>query len=413
MKKQTTRFALFLVFSVLLAAGAGAQERLLPVRSGDLSATALVAPLPMKSAAIPREPVAVSRALDPDTELSAEEPFTSRSREYWVEVSGADLGRGVRLYNLEAGALVRINPSPGQVGTKKAVDPLAVELVDGKGRAYAAGSGMEQVVTADKLEAAGLPFPQGTTAFRLSRELGADRVSLRVGDLAEDARYVVHVLDAASDVELTLRTLRANYLHGDTLVVEAALTRRGERLQPRRIEGFVSSPAGRAWPVEFRPTRSGTYRARLKLDALETPSPGLWEVQATADGVVSGRAVLRGARTAFAAAVPAAALTGDVEVRRADGALDLRLGLESAAAGRYEVSGVLYGTDAAGELKPAGVARTAGWIEAGGGVLELHFSPEILKKGGLEAPYEVRDLRLADQGRVAVLHQQARALRLE
>lgn len=414
MKKQTTSLALFLLSFLLLTAGAFAQKRLLPTRAGDLSAARLLAPLPAKSAAVPRQAVSTSRALDPEIELRAAEPFTSRSREYWVEVSGAELGHGVRLYNLEAGALVRINPFPGAgVGTKAAIDPLAVELVDAAGHVHTKGSGMERRVTAEQLEAAGLPFPAGTTAFRLAPELGADRVELRVGELADDARYVVHVLDAGSDVELTLKTLRANYLHGDTLVVEAVLARGDERLQARRLAGFVTSPAGRAWPVEFRATRTGAYRARLKLDALETPSPGLWEVQATADGVVDGKAVLRGARTAFAAAVPAAGLTGDVELRSADGALEVRLGLRSAAAGRYEVSGVLYGTDAAGQLKPLAVSRSASWVEAGRGVLALRFDPEVLPADGFGAPYEVRDLRLADQGRMAVLHQQARALRID
>jgi len=66
---------------------------------------------------------------------------------------------------------------------------------------------------------------------------------------------------------------------------------------------------------------------------------------------------------------------------------------------------------AAGGLKPAGVARSAAWVEAGRGVLELRFGPEVVEASGLQAPYEVRDLRLADQARMAVLHQQARALR--
>ena len=41
------------------------------------------------------------------------------------------------------------------------------------------------------------------------------------------------------------------------------------------VDGFVTSPAGRAWPVAFAAAGNGVYRAALELDALEAPAPGL------------------------------------------------------------------------------------------------------------------------------------------
>jgi len=56
------------------------------------------------------------------------------------------------------------------------------------------------------------------------------------------------------------------------------------------------------------------------------------------------------------------------------------------------------------------VAHSAAWIEAGPATLVLAFDREPLREAGFGAPYEIRDLRLMDQGRMGLLHQQARGV---
>ena len=405
-----------MILIVALAATAGGAQQLLPAAASDLSADTLTAAPRLKGLEVPREPVRSSWSVAADAALEAPTPDLSRSKEYFAEITAEDLVRGVSVYTTRPGALVRLNPSAAadrdEVGAKVAIQPASLVLIDAAGTSWAAASGMDLVVGPEQLKAAGAPFAEGTSAFRIRQELGAGAFELRAEGLGRSsARYVMHVLDRASSIELLLRTGATDYLHGQTLTVEARLADGKTSFRPREIEGFVSSPAGRAWPLSFRSAGDGLYRASLVLDALEAPAPGLWEVHARADGRVAGQAVLRAGRTAFGCAVPSARFSGAARVAApAAGSLGVRLGVETVADGRYEARGVLYATAADGTLRPAGVAHSAAWLVAGAGVLELSFDRGLLAGGELGAPFELRDLRLADQVNMGLLHRQARAL---
>ena len=172
---------------------------------------------------------------------------------------------------------------------------------------------------------------------------------------------------------------------------------------------MVLSPAGRAWPLRFEATADGAYRGHLELDALAGAGPGLWEVQWVGRAQVDGLTVVRGARTAFNAAVPTAALTGQATIDRKAG-VRVELPLQVGTEGRYEVRGVLYGMDGAGQSRPLAVGHFANWLAVGQGRLALEFEQALLDASGLQAPFEIRDLRLFDQSRMGLLHRQELAL---
>lgn len=410
--RKTTRTLIPVSLALALAAAAHAQTRLelLPPADTDLTAATIVAAPPVKTLAVPREPVALGWPLDPNAALAATpEPFLATSREYFVDVTADELRAGVPVYATAPGALVRLNPAAPatpELGARLAIEPVALVLTDPAGAVHRAGGGMELVARAPELEASSAPFAPGTSAFRLRSDLGAGTFELRAETLPRGAeRYVIHVLDRESPARLELRTGATDYLHGDELVVEARLAAGGRALDARSVEGFVTSPQGRAWPLDFR-ARGGVYRATLTLDAVEPPAPGPWQVHVSAHGRLGDAVVLRAGRTAFGCAVPAARLTGAAE-RAGE---TLRLEIEAASAGRYEVRGVLYGTDRDGAPRPAGVAHAAAWLEPGTSSLELGFD---VGASALAPPWELRDLRLLDQGRMGLLHRQARALVLE
>ncbi|NJL29969.1 MAG: DUF4785 domain-containing protein, partial [Thermoanaerobaculia bacterium] len=74
------------------------------------------------------------------------------------------------------------------------------------------------------------------------------------------------------------------------------------------------------------------------------------------------------------------------------------------------VSGLLYGTDAEGQLRPMAEAQSAAWLEPGSAKLDLVIDRSAVTGATLKAPFELRGLRLVDQSRMGVLHQQAQAL---
>jgi len=380
------------------------------LKTGDLVATQVVQVDASRTLpGVSRDPVAFSFALPAGQKLEAQAAFVAESREYWMEVSGAQLRSGVAVKTTQPGALLRINPAgkAQQEGraAKLALDPAALELRSPTGR-FAAGTGMELLVSAEALKESGAPFLEGTTAFRLAPQVGAGNLVL-VAPLASDGeRYTVHVFEPTSDFKLNLGTEKADYLNGQSLVVEASLGDAKGRLRLSQVDAFVSAPTGRAWPLSLTRQRNGSYRGTLVLDGKEAAPQGLWEVNVVARGDRAGLEVVRGARTAFNCAMNTAAFEGQAGVSRSKQSLHLELPLQVGSAGRYEARGTLFGTNGKGELVPVAVAHFANWLEAGRGSLSLDFE----NLGDFKAPFEVRDLRLIDQSRMGILHRQDQAL---
>jgi hypothetical protein len=395
----------------------GRSVALLPPASGDLHAARLVsagANLVAESD-VSREPVSFTQALDARQALVAASPYVAESREFFREVSADELRAGVALPLTQPHALVRVHAAARELaagrGAELALDPQRLVLRVGKTE-YGAGTGMALLVDAEQLAAAGAPFVEGTTAFRIKPELGAGRIEVVAPDLTSDARHVVQVFEPQSDLALRLSTARGAYLHGDTLELEARLVAAGTRAEvaATRVQAFVTSPAGRVFPLPVVLGKDGRLSGRLTLDALVAPGPGLWELHVRFEGSVNGRALARDARTAFACSVPSARLAREVRIVQGDG-LQATFGVELASAGRYEVRGILYGTDATGVLRPLAAGYSARWFE-GSGALTLAFDAALLKASGLVAPFELRDVRLYDQGRMGLLQRQERALLL-
>jgi hypothetical protein len=428
-----------LMAAVLAAAYAHAAPReLLPAQSGDLSAAAVVAPVapnmaslknadlavaagtgddtvapPSLTGAMPtvsRDPVALSWATPGAAAMPAPTPYVAQSKESYRSVAADELAAGVTLNTTAPRALVRVQVL-SSVGPREqaAIHPLAMTVVDPAGRSLVSGDGMEMLVSADKLAKADVPFAPGTSAFRLHPSLGAGKFKLKVDGASGSDRYLINVVEPDSPYTLTMQTASLHYLHGDELVLQSALqdgSGKPAAVKLSRLDGYVISPAGRRFPVSFKADAAGRMRASLVLDADEAPVPGLWEVRAEVSGKVKDQAVERSVRLAFPVAMPVARLTRGVTL--ADGAgVKLEVGVEAAAAGRYEVRAMLYGT-VNGALKPLGVADSAQWLEAGEGKIALGFAPELI--AGASGPFELRDLFLLDQGRLGVLHRQQRAL---
>ncbi|KAG0923616.1 hypothetical protein G6F32_014210 [Rhizopus arrhizus] len=149
-----------------------------------------------------------------------------------------------------------------------------------------------------------------------------------------------------------------------------------------------------------------TARVVLARDRAVGVGPGVVQAQlqvfAQADGV------LRDGKVAFAVARPTARFSGQATPDPAS--RQVALPLQVAAAGRYEARGTLYATARDGQLKPVAQAHAAAWFDGpGAGQLVLPFDQAALP-AGFGAPYELRDLQLQDQSRMAPIESRALAL---
>ncbi|MES2297797.1 MAG: DUF4785 domain-containing protein [Pseudomonadota bacterium] len=418
-RRAAVRIACALAAVALSAPALAAPHELLAPQKGDLSASVVTAPATMQMSfgapGTSHDTVALSWAAGADIAEGAA-PQRAQSREYYMEVSAADLGAGVTIHTSAARALVRLQPlGPSGPRENLAIDPLALAVIDAGGHAHVKGAGMQMLVSSDKLAKADLPFAPGTSAFRLHPDLGSGAFTLKADGLHGAERYLINVVEPDSKLALTLQTDAPNYLHGHTLALTPELieddgSANGRRHAMSRFEGSVVSPGGRSFPLAFKAGSDGRLRAALTLDADEAPAPGLWEVRAQGQATVRGQKVMRTVRLAFPVAMPVARLTGALALANTIDSVAVRLGVEAGAPGRYEVRGLLYGT-VNGVLVPLGVAHAAQWMEPGSASITLAFSSQLIGNAG--APFELRDLNLLDQGRMGVLHKQQRALVLD
>ncbi|WEF32695.1 DUF4785 domain-containing protein [Pseudoduganella chitinolytica] len=389
-----------------------AHAELLPQQAGDLTPAALraapaTAALAAKMPAVAREPVSFSWASR--AAVATPQPFVAQSREAYFTVTGAELEQGVALPTTAPRAIVRLQPvGEASIRENEAIHPSALILIDAAGRERKAGDGMETLVSADRLAKADLPFASGTSAFRLSADAGSGPLRMRAQGLSPGQHYLVNVVEPDSPLALTMQTTSAAYLQGQQLTVLAQLQHQaGEKVAPGSIDAKLVSPAGRSYPLAFKRGADGRMAAVVTPAAIDAAEPGLWEVQANVEATVKGQRALRSTRFAVPVALPTARLTRSADLAGENGALTVKLGIEAASAARYEVRGVLYGT-VQGTLQPLAVGNAAQWVEPGQATIGLPFDATLL--AGSTGPYELRDLQLIDQGRLAVLQRQQLAL---
>jgi len=390
------KLSIAIALGLSLAANAYTATAAQPLRpaGGQDQAPTRLATLPAPTAKIERAPVSFAWKLDPQQSLSAAQPHVAESREYWQTVDAAELERGVILKTTAAGSLIRISPTQGA----RALGADALELRDAAGPAK-----LQSIASSEQLAKTGMAVQDGSLIAKLDRQEGADTYTLRAPKA--QGRYLVHVYEPLSSDVLRAGVNRQHALAGERLRLDVDFSRAGKRSGALRAEGLLVAPDGRTWPVKLGADARGGLGADVKLPANVGTAPGLWELQVFADA----DGVKRDARTAFAVAAPTARFDGvfAFNARTMRMALPVKAGSE----GRYEARGTLYATAPDGTLRPVSQAHSAAWIKRGNGMLVLQFDRSHLPVG-YGAPFEVRQLELNDQSRMAPLESRESAGRM-
>jgi len=339
-----------------------------------------------------------------DAKQAALVPFESVSREYWADYSGAQLSAGIAIHTTAPGAVVRISPAQG---TPVAIEPEMLQ-VQHAGQVYANATGLTSVASAEDL-AGGIPnFPDGTTAFRLSAELGPG--DFRLSAPVSSGQYLVHVYEPDSELQLKLSAASDALLSGQTLQLSAQFETAGRTAAVDSISGVLTAPDGRSFDLTYRQLRDGSYSASVEVpEAAQTDGPVLWEVHT----FTSAGQVQRDAKTAVAIASATARLSGTAErlALRARGTnVVVQFGVDANLSARLQLTGTLWGTNAKGALVPVAVAQTAkSMAGSADDYLELRFLTGVVDPAGVRAPFEIRDLRLQDQADMGLMERRERA----
>ena len=383
------------------AATAGVFEKTLPVPAvADRIADGVVA-APLPPGQFEREPVQFAWALDPAEPVLSAAPEVMESRSFWRTVEAAELQRGVEVELSAPGAVIQLSPAPGA----RALPVQALQVRDAGNRVQA-----RRAFDSAQLQQAGMPVAAGSTLLKLE---GGAPGRHRVQAEGAQGRYVMQVLEPESPVVLRARSDRSVALSGGRLAVQldmdgaqtapAALATRLLRA-PVAGQGLLVAPDGRNWEVPLRSRRDGGLEALVNLPGEGSSAPGLWELQLFTEQA----GIARDTRLAFAVSRPTARIAGSI---RAANLADLRFPLQVGAPGRYEVRATLFATGTDGQLRPVAQGHSAAWFNAAGaGQLRLSFAGVALP-AGYGAPYELREVELHDQSRMAPIERRARALR--
>lgn len=373
----------------LLSFSATAAQPLRTAGAKDQAPSRLVA-LPAPSAQIERAPVSFSWKLDPTQALAASAPYVAQSREYWQTVDAAELDRGLQLKMSAPGSLIRISPTQGA----RALRTEELQINDSQGAAK-----VQNIASAKQLVDAGMDVQTGTVIAKLGDQEGADTYTVRVPKA--QGQYLVHVFEPQSSDILRAGADRSHALAGSSLRFDVDFSRAGKLSSALKADAMLVAPDGRSWPVALASNGNG-LSANVKLPANVGTAPGLWELQvfANADGIQ------RDARTAFAVAAPTARFNGVFAFNAKT--MRMALPVQTGSTGRYEARGTLFATAADGVMRPVSEAHSAAWMKGGNGMLVLQFDRAHLPQG-YGAPFEVRQLELNDQSRMAPLESRERA----
>ncbi|ACV27222.1 DUF4785 domain-containing protein [Kangiella koreensis] len=324
----------------------------------------------------------------------------TQSREYSLDVNGQSLQRGVSLTTSAPGALVRISAADG----RSAVEPQMMNISQKGGKSFAKGSGFDMLVDSNSMQAQGIGFQRGTTGFKLADELGKGEFTLQTNQkINPNGKYLINVFEKNSDTALYLKSKSGSYFKGETLKVDAQVFDQGQAQTIRNIKGQLVSPTGQSYPVIFKKSGDG-YQVKMPMKMAVDNVPGaLWELHTEVKAHVNGKLVQRNGRVPFSYDQMTASAGSNVQVVGGDKNLKAMVPVSVKKDSRFEVRGVLYGTDKVGNMKPIMVTHTADNLSRGAGQITMEFDSSILAKSGLSAPYELRNVELRDQSQMAIL----------
>ncbi len=385
-----TRTTCSLALLLLSTSAAAAPARLLPAAAGDLAPIDIVASAQPSTAPV-GGPVRFTWPIDQAADdLNIGAPHRAESTSHALTVSRAALRRGVPVPVSQAEALIKVSPRA----------PADLEIVDPRGRVLRPGDGLRSVG-----DSGAFVLDADLTSRPSGPEFGAGTFTLRGtadGDVHLDVR------ERGSDIVLAVQAAADVVFVGDVVRVQARLIHDGRVLPGARVSGRLVDPSGRERGALVRGP-GGQLQQTLPTRLGEHPAGALWTVEVTAEATVDGVPVRRSVTTAVAVSVPTARYTGAAEVDAEHG-VQVALELDVASPGRYAATAVLYGTNREGASQPISVAQSADELTPGRRRLTLEFDAAAIAAAGMRAPFELRDLRLVDQGRMSVLHRQARGL---
>ncbi|GLX78359.1 DUF4785 domain-containing protein [Thalassotalea insulae] len=393
MKFLTLTYSALSVSAILLSSSLWAR----PLSSQSLDLVSVNAP----EHKVERKSLHFSQPINSTQQLSfAAKPFTHTSDEYWLEVTGKQLNDGLDVNITQPGALIRLSGkranAPGAVNSL-AIDPEKIALSKG---AEKLSSPFKQKVSQQQFATANI-FPN-SSAVQLDKRIGKGVFKLKVNQqLNGHERYLINVKEKGSPYRLKVTIPRQSILATQHLELDMAMHNKNDQLDNSRYSAVIKSPNGDVMPVKYQ-QHDGKYSITLPEMATSALPGQLYELQVSSHASDNGLKISRNGKVAFAISQPTAKMTGKVAVENTHAVI----GVEVASEGRYEISAIVSGVNKLGEQQQVMLSRSAHYLQPGEQHVQLIFDTQLLKQASVLPPYQLSQLRLVDQSRMALLQQQ-------
>jgi len=386
--------------------------------------TLVPANLQLPSANNHRAMVQFSRSMN-STVVSTKniKPVKAVSQEYWFNVSGNQLKKGVEVNTSGVEALVRISPvssvnplekkasriktQSGNVLKKQngqtAIDLELLEITAPDGRVMQGQNAMSFSANAKQLSTT--DFSQGSSGFKMSKSLSSGRFQLKTNQtIADKQQYTIYVLDKNSPFKLNLEMASQQIFSGNQLSAKVHMSRSGKQSKLNSVTAKFIAPDGKVFPVKTNGLRNGILEFNQKLDMPFSNQVGLWEMHIESQAKEGQLQISRNSKLAFAYQ-PRTAKVNQISqpTHRNKRGLSRSVKVSASHAGRYEVTGLLYLANKGGAKQVIAEARTAKWIEPGDAELTLLFKSSLLPKLQKGQYFSVAKIGLNDQSRMSVL----------
>ena len=325
-------------------------------------------------------------------------PNTS-SDEYWFQVTGSELNKGVTVNTTQPDAVIRITQGRSKSAQKRASD-LDTSLLKLSSVLSPQNSAIGQIIS--KKQLADIGVFDNTVVLKTESKIAAGALQLRSSQsLNSDDTYMISVKEKGSKYRLNLSMPAQSYTENDLVRASAKILSGDTILKPDNLKATLVAPDGKQSPVKFSIDKQGSISLKLiHPKHIIAPIKGLYEIKLEASGMENNLRVQRNAKLALAFTNNSARLAKvSLDPQAAFASLNVLVKQNS----RFEVRGVLFGTNYDGELVPVMETHAAKTLPVGINKLRLPFDIKILSASNVSPPFELRSVRLFDQGQLGLV----------
>jgi len=205
---------------------------------------------------IEQQAVHFSQKVSPKSQLSLQaHAYESISDEYWLEVTGEQLNKGLNLDISNPGALIRLSAKQIKNGSSVlglAIDPSKVQLLKNNQVLQAP---FKQTISQQQLATANV-FPN-SSAMQLDKSMGKGTFTLQVNQpLNVKQHYMVNVKEKNSPYKLHLSIAKQSYLAGEKITFNSFVNNTADKNLAKLItnvnNAYIQTPSGEKFNVNLQ-----------------------------------------------------------------------------------------------------------------------------------------------------------------